>query len=177
MSAMRSEKGFTLVELMIAGGLTTTAALLGSVLLSDYLATARTLRVQAAASFELTSFLKNMTRDFQTSSTFQRACVLKRVTGEAIDTDPTITNFNCHTDQFQKTDGIGFNIVGNVPSFAYINSCEKYEDKQLPQSKGGRHSPPDSPSQLAWGGATSICPAACPNSYRPVVRYLNIKIS
>lgn len=172
MCPMRSEKGFTLVELVIAGGLTVTAALMGSLLLSDYLATARTLRVQAAAGFELASFLKNITRDFQTSSTFQRACVLKRVTGNATDTNPTATNFNCHTDQFQKTDGIGFNITGNTPAFAYINSCEKYDDKQLPKAKGGKHSPPDSPSQLAWGGASSICPAACPNGYRPVVRYL-----
>ncbi|MFZ9519094.1 MAG: type II secretion system protein [Silvanigrellaceae bacterium] len=169
-----SEKGFTLVELVISASLVTVSTLVGAILLNDYMATARTLRVHSEGNVQLVGLIKDISRDFQTSTSFKRACILKRVTGEATDPTWNLNQFNCHTDQFQPTDGIGLNISadGTSPEFAYINTCEKYDTKKLPVGRGGPHTPPDTPNTLQWGGSKTTCPAACPAGTRPVVKYL-----
>jgi type II secretory pathway pseudopilin PulG len=172
MEPRSSEKGFTLVELVISASLVSVSTLVGAVLLNDYMATARTLRVHAEANVQLVGLIKDMTRDFQTARSFERGCVLKRITGSATDTTMTLNQYNCHTDDFQPTDGIGFDINGTTASFAYVNSCEKYDKSKLPVGRGGTHTPPDSPNSLNWGGAKTTCPAACPADYRPVVKYI-----
>lgn len=177
MKLLGSEKGFTLAELLITASLTTVSTLVGAVLLRDYLATARTLRVQADANVEMVSLLRNVTRDFQTAKESRRACLLHRIKGKSTDPNPAMEDFNCFTDQqrreFESTDGIGFNIKSNKPDFAYINSCEAYDEKKdLPRGRGGLHTPPAFPNNLNWGGATKICPADCDKGFRPVIKFL-----
>lgn len=177
MKSLGSEKGFSLTELIITTSLTSIAALVGAVLLSDYLATARTLRVQGDANVELVSLLKNITRDFQTSNTTRRACLLNRIDPDKPD---ALSSYNCFTDQqrkqFDSTQGIGFNIGGTgQPEYAYVNTCVKFSPKELPVGKGGKHTPPPFPNNLNWGGASKICPAACAPDERPVVKFLHSK--
>ncbi|NBW82464.1 hypothetical protein EBR21_11985, partial [bacterium] len=123
----------------------------------------------------LVGLIKDMTRDFQTANSFKRGCVLNRVSGSATDTAMTLNQYNCHTVRFQPTDGIGFDIQadGITATYAYVNSCEKYDATKLPVGRGGTHTPPDSPNGLNWGGANSTCPKACTAGYRPVVKYIN----
>lgn len=177
MKIRRSEKGFTLAELMVGVAVTAMGAAAGSALLRDYFATARTLRVQAAANSDMITLTRDIVRDFQTSTrTRRRACVLQRVAGDVRDPVQQLANFQCQANDFGPTDGIGFEIpdVGNLtPAWAYINACIPYTDDQLPRGRGNvRHIPPDPPSRLNWGGASNICPAACPRNFRPVIQYI-----
>lgn len=76
-----TERGFTLAELTVALSLAVAIVAAGASLLTDYMATARTLRVQGDANIELISLIKNLTREFQTSRQSSRACVLQRISG------------------------------------------------------------------------------------------------
>ncbi|MEN9808759.1 MAG: hypothetical protein RLZZ488_326 [Pseudomonadota bacterium] len=175
MKSLGSERGLTLAELLITVSLTSIASLVGAMLLSDYMATARTLRVQGDANIELVSLLKGITRDFQTSNTTRRACLLDRI---ADDKPEVLAAYNCFSDQqrsvFATTDGIGFNIdATGRPQSAYVNTCVTFKNEELPVGKGGRHAAPPFPNNLNWGGASKICPAECPAGQRPVVKFLD----
>jgi hypothetical protein len=189
MNPRSSESGLTLVELMVATSLSLAGLTVGAVAMRDHMATARTLSLKAEANVEMGALVKNLTRDFQTTQALSgsirtRACILERSgLTQATDPNPKITDFQCLQNIVNnpnlKTDGIGFNIVADpttnllVPTTAYINTCEAYNPNDLPVGRGGqRHSPPRSPDSLQWGGASSICPMACPEKFRPVVKFI-----
>lgn len=169
-----TERGFTLAELTVALSLAVAIVAAGASLLTDYMATARTLRVQGDANIELISLIKNLTREFQTSRQSSRACVLQRISGNPEDANQTLADFQCRSVTI-KTDGLGFDIDPNtnLPARAFINTCVPFTQSNLPRGKGGVHSPPRSPDELEWGGTKGICPKKCPDNHRPLIRYLD----
>lgn len=170
----KTERGFTLAELAIALSLAVAIIAAGASLLTDYMATARTLRVQGQANVELISLIKDLTREFQTSQESQRACVLRRTSGNADDVNQSLADFACRTSS-GKTHGIGFDIdaTTRLPTRALVNTCVPFQPTDLPRGRGGVHTAPVPPNALRWGGAQKICPDACADGQRPVIRILN----
>jgi type II secretory pathway component PulJ len=177
--ARNAESGLTLAELAVAMTLATAVSLAGANLLGDYMATARTLRVQADGNTELMRLVSEITREFQISREARRACILSRVSGEPTDDNQKMSDFQCQTDGAVRTggkiqtNGIGFDVRPNtIPKRAFINTCQPFKAEDLPSGRGGRHAPLISPSGLPWGGAETTCPEACPDDTRPVVRFI-----
>jgi competence protein ComGC len=175
---LNNEKGLTLAELSIVMTLSTVVSLAGANLMSEYMASAKTLKIQADGNAELIRIIGDLTREFQTSRQAQRACILQRTAGESTDANQNLNDFQCASQNLGNgvvltTDGLGFDIDNALrPQRAFINTCQAFNPQNLPSGKGGRHTPLRSPKNLNWAGASQTCPAECEGDTRPVVRYI-----
>jgi len=179
---VNSQAGLTLVELTVATALGVTASGAGALLMRDYMASAKTVRVNAQANMDMMTFLKNLERSFQTVTTPLRACPMQRVAGNIKDTTPKLSDFVCSTNNYsaQKTAalGFGFDSISSGQAnakIAWVNSCIPISGGLPTGFRGTKMSKPPHIGGLAWGGAQKTCPDECPANFRPVIRLITNK--